>query len=172
MAETRAYLRVLAGRREEPGEILARANGILAEDMGGERFITLFLGRLDPATRELTYASAGHPPGCVLAADGAVKAHLTRTGIPLGLRAATEYTSAPTLRLAAGDLMVVLTDGIEEASSPAGELFGAERALEVVRAHRDKPARAIIEDLYAATRSFAQGAPQIDDITAIVVKAL
>ncbi len=172
MAETRAYLRVLAGRREEPGEILARANGILAEDMGGERFITLFLGRLDPATRELTYASAGHPPGCVLAADGTVKAALKRTGIPLGLRAATDYTSAPGLTLASGDLMVVLTDGIEEASSPAGELFGAERALEVVRAHRDKPARAIIEALYAATRTFAQGAPQIDDITAIVVKAL
>ena len=146
--------------------------GGLAEDMGGERYITLFLGRLDPGTRELVYASAGHPPGCILGADGAVKAHLKRTGIPLGLRAATEYTSAPALTLVPGDLFVLLTDGIEEASSPTGELFGAERALDVVRAHRDKPARAIVEILYAATRAFAQGAAQLDDITAIVVKAL
>jgi len=172
MAETRAYLRVLAGRREEPGEILGRANSILAEDMGGERYITLFLGRLDPATRELSYASAGHPPGCVLGADGAVKAQLNRTGIPLGLRAASDYTSAPPLTLVPGDLVVLLTDGIEEASSPAGELFGTERALDVVRSYRDKPARAIVEALYAATREFAQGAPQLDDITAIVVKVL
>jgi sigma-B regulation protein RsbU (phosphoserine phosphatase) len=172
MAETRAYLRVLAGRREDPGEILTRANSILAEDMGGERYITLFLGRLDAATRELTYASAGHPPGLVIGADGALKGQLKRTGIPLGLRAATEYACGPALTLVPGDLMVLLTDGIEEASSPSGELFGAERALEVVGAHREKPARAIVEALYAATRLFAQGAPQLDDITAIVLKTL
>ncbi len=172
MAETRAYLRVLAGRREGVGEIVSRANGILAEDMGGERYITLFLGRLDPATREFTYASAGHPPGFVLAADGTVKAQLKRTGIPLGMRANAQFEEAPTFTLAPGELLVLLTDGIEEASSPTDELFGIERALEVVRSHRDQPARAIVEALYSTTREFAKGAPQLDDITAIVVKVL
>src|SRR5436309_1624416 len=66
MAETRAYLRVLTGRREDVGEILTRANGVLAEDVGQERFITLFMARLDPRTRSLNYASAGHPTGYVL----------------------------------------------------------------------------------------------------------
>jgi len=163
---------VLAGRREDVGEILTRANGILAEDMGGERYITLFLGRLDPATRELVYASAGHPPGIVLAADGSVRAELKRTGIPLGMRASTVYADAPPLTLASGEVLVLLTDGIEEASGPAGELFGTDRALDVVRAHRDKPARAIVEALYDATREFATGAAQLDDITAIVVRAI
>ncbi|MEY2407855.1 MAG: phosphoserine phosphatase RsbU/P [Verrucomicrobiota bacterium] len=172
MAETRAYLRVLAGRREDVGEILTRANSILAEDMGGERYITLFLGRLDSSSRELVYASAGHPPGFVLSADGSVRTELRRTGIPLGMRASTNYSPAEPVILASGELLVLLTDGIEEASSPSGDLFGTERALDVVRIHREKPARAIVEALYNATREFAKGAAQLDDITAIVVKTL
>lgn len=170
MAETRAYLRVLAGRREEPGEILTRVNGILAEDMGGERFITLFLGRLDPATRQFLYASAGHPVGYVLGADGAVKSRLRRTGVPLGMNGITEYADGAPLILASGDLVILLTDGIEEAAAPDDELFGTERALAVVRAHRAESARAIVEALYRAARDFSQGGPQDDDISAIVVK--
>src|SRR5204862_920028 len=86
MAETRAYLRILAGRREDVGEILTRANGVLAEDVGSERYVTLFLARLDAKERTLTYASAGHPTGYILGAAGQIKRTLPRTGVPLGLR--------------------------------------------------------------------------------------
>src|SRR5436190_6053777 len=172
MAETRAYLRILATRREDVGEILTRANLTLAEDMGGERFITLFLARIDPKNRELVYASAGHPAGYVLDAAGEVKAILKRTGLPLGMKPDTEYKPAPPITLAAGDLTVLLTDGIEEASAPDDSLFGIERILEVIRSHREKPARQIVEALYQAARQFAQNAPQLDDITAIVIKAV
>jgi PAS domain S-box-containing protein len=172
MAETRAYLRVLAGRREDVGEILTRANSILAEDVGSERFITLFLGRIDPATRTLTYASAGHPAGYVLDAHGAIKATLKRTGIPLGMNPDSQYSTAPEIGLVSGDLVLILSDGIEEASAPDDSLFGVERILDVVRSHRGEPARSIVQALYVATRHFAGQAPQIDDITAIVVKVL
>src|SRR5947208_14350716 len=73
MAETRAYLRILAGRREDVGEILTRANSVLAEDVGHERFVTLFLARLDPRARTLTYASSGHPSRHVIGTSGHVK---------------------------------------------------------------------------------------------------
>ena len=131
----------------------------------------MFLLRLDPQKRELEYASAGHPAGFVLDATGAVKATLKRTGIPLGMKLDTEYKPAPLLTLAPGDLVLLLTDGIEEASAPDESLFGLERILEVVRAHREKPSRAIVEALYEATRRFAGHTPQLDDITAIVIKA-
>jgi len=172
MAETRAYLRLLAGRREDVGEILERANSILAEDVGSERYITLFLGQLDPKTRSLVYASAGHPAGYILDAGGAVKATLKRTGIPLGMRPDTKYTAAPEIALAPGDLILLLTDGIEEASAPDDDLFGIERILEVARSHRQKPAREIVQALYEAARKFANYAPQVDDITSIVVKVI
>jgi serine phosphatase RsbU (regulator of sigma subunit) len=51
------------------------------------------------------------------------------------------------------------------------ELFGAERALDVVRQHRHKPAQQIVDELYKAVRKFSNNAPQIDDITAVIVKA-
>jgi phosphoserine phosphatase RsbU/P len=171
MAETRAYLRVLAGRREDVGEILTRANGVLAEDVGTERFVTLFLARLDPQTRGLTYASAGHSPAHVLDASGKIKAVLPRTGLPLGMRPDTEYGCSPPITLDPGDLVVVLTDGIEESMSREGELFGAERALDVVREHRERPAQHIVDELYKAVRKFSNDTPQIDDITAVIVKA-
>jgi len=65
---------------------------------------------------------------------------------------------------------VLLTDGIEECLAPDGTLFGTERALEVVRQHRQKPAQQIVEELYQAVRKFSGNAPQTDDVTAVVVK--
>ncbi|MCI0746590.1 MAG: SpoIIE family protein phosphatase [Verrucomicrobia subdivision 3 bacterium] len=170
MAETRAYLRVLAGRREDVGEILTRANGVLAEDVGTERFVTLFIARLDPKTRELTYASAGHSAGHLLDASGRVKQLLPRTGIPLGMRADTLYASSAEFALESGDVVVLLTDGVEESLAPDGALFGTERALDIVRQHRERPAQQIVEELYQAVRKFSGGAAQTDDVTAIVVK--
>jgi PAS domain S-box-containing protein len=170
MAETRAYLRVLAGRREDPGEILTRANGILAEDVGSERFVTLFLARLDPHTRSLAYASAGHPTGYVLDGRGQTKLTLPRTGVPLGMRSDTQYTSTSERQLERGDLLLLVTDGIEESASPEEQIFGAERILEVIRQNQAKAAREIVESLYQGARAFAKDNPQTDDATAIVVK--
>ena len=172
MAETRAYLRVLAGRREDPGEILTRANGILAEDVGSERFITLFFGRLDPKNRSLAYASAGHPAGYVLDARGELSATLKRTGIPLGMKPDTVYVTTSELALAPGSLVLLLTDGLEETSGPDGSLFGLDRILEVVRKHQARSAREIVQTLYEEVRNFAGQSTQTDDITSIVVKCL
>src|SRR5687767_3072453 len=85
MAETRAYLRTLAANRDDLGEILTSANRILAEDIGQERYVTLFLGKIDPHAHTFCYASAGHPTGYVLAANGEIKTLLKRTSVPLGI---------------------------------------------------------------------------------------
>ena len=152
------------------GEILTRANGVLAEDIGQERFITLFMARLDPRSRSFTYASAGHPTGYVLNATGDIKRTLPRTGVPLGIHPDTQYTNSPEIQLGSGDLVLLLTDGIEESMSPENALFGNERILEVVRAHQKKTAREMVEALYEAVRQFSKNTAQIDDVTAIVIK--
>lgn len=170
MAETRAYLRVLVGRREDVGEILTRANGILAEDVGQERFITMFLARLNAQRRSMNYASAGHPAGYLLDAAGKIKAKLPRTGMPLGIRPDTHFSSSQEIPLTTGDLILLTTDGIEETLSPKDEFFSIERTLDAVRAHQHLPAREIVEALYQATRAFSGNAPQADDITSIVIK--
>jgi PAS domain S-box-containing protein len=171
MAEARAYLRILASRREDPGEILTLANHVIAEDMG-DRFVTLLLARLDPRSRTLVYSSAGHPAAYVLAAAGTIKARLPRTGMALGLQPDTLYPTSPEIPLLPGDLLLFITDGIEESSPDETQLFGADRVLEVVREHRHQPAQQIVNAMYQAARAFSRGTPQQDDLTAVVIKVL
>lgn len=172
MAETRAYLRILARNREDGGEILTRANRVLAEDIGYERFITMLLVSLDPRTRTLSYANAGHPAGFLIGATGATKAQLSRTGIPLGIKPDTQYPAASEIKLAPGDVVLLLTDGIDEAMSSDERIFGIERALEILRANRQRKACEIVDALYLGVRGFSQGAPQLDDLTAVVIKVV
>jgi PAS domain S-box-containing protein len=172
MAETRAYLRIVALNRALVGEVLTRANRVLAEDVGNERFVTVLLARLEAAQRILAFANAGHPAGYLLDGNGQVKLRLTRTGPPLGVRPDTQYSDSPRIQLESGDLVLLLTDGFEETMAPDSSFYGAERALEVVRAHRDQPAQEIVTALYASVRAFAQGEPQLDDLTLVVLKVL
>jgi PAS domain S-box-containing protein len=172
MAETRAYLRILTGRREDVGEILTRANSVLAEDVGAERFVTLFMARLDPAKGLLAYASAGHSAAYILNEKGRARTILPRTGVPLGIRPDTVYRSSHEIALQPGDILLILTDGIEEAMSVDNAIFGIDRALDVVRENRDRPAREIVEALYQAVRRFSGNTPQLDDVTAIILKVL
>src|SRR5262249_22277366 len=136
IAVTRAYLRALTLTLTDPGEILRDANERLAEDISADHFVTLFLARLDPRTHSLVYSNAGHCRGYVFDARGEVKLVLQSTSHPLGLDTGGNFSNGPTLMLDSGDLVFLLSDGIVEASSGAGSLFGIGRALEVVRAHR------------------------------------
>jgi sigma-B regulation protein RsbU (phosphoserine phosphatase) len=170
MAETRAYLRILARNREDPAEILHRTNLVLAEDVGAERYVTLTLLRLNPAKKSVSYANAGHIPGYILSKDGATKQILKRTGPPLGLRADAVYTAGGEIPLADGDLVLLLTDGFEEALSPDEEFFGMQRVLDHIKAHRHERAHQIVRTLYHNFRQFTEGAPQLDDLTIVVVK--
>jgi len=172
MAETRAYLRIVALSRLSPAEVLTRANRVLAEDLDGDRFVTVLLARLEGETRRLVYANAGHPAGYILDAEGRVKVKLKRLGAALGMVGDATYTNAPEVQLETGDLLLLLTDGIEEAEAPDGAFFGTERALGVARASRHKPAREIVEALHRAVQEFTQWSPQQDDITLVVVKVL
>jgi phosphoserine phosphatase RsbU/P len=170
MAETRAYLRVLAKNREDPAEILSRTNLVLAEDVGSERYVTLFLARLNEERKALCYANAGHLPGYILNRDGEPRAILKRTGPPLGLRGEAEYPCTPEVPLEAGEMILLLTDGFEEALSPADELFGMQRVLQVVKDHRTDSAVQIVERMHKAFLEFTGNTPQSDDLTMVVVK--
>ncbi len=170
MAETRAYLRTLVTGALDAGEILTRANRMLAEDVDFERFVTLMLVKLDAASQSLVYSSAGHPTGYVLQASGQVKTLLKRTGAALGVQQDTPYAEAPAIGLSVGDIVLLLTDGIEEAESPENELFGVQRILDVARAHSGATAGQILEALFADVRDFSNNQPQLDDLTLVVIK--
>jgi serine phosphatase RsbU (regulator of sigma subunit) len=117
------------------------------------------------------YSSAGHPTGFVLDSSGEVKMRLSSTGGPLGISSSDAFPAAPAIPLAPGDLVLLITDGVLEAMSPDRGLFGQERALAIVRAHRQHHAQDIANALCRAARAFYEGEPQRDDMTAVVIKA-
>lgn len=173
MAETRAYLRIVALNRQYPSEALTRANRVLADDLAeSDRFVTVFFARLDPASRRLVYSSAGHPPAYLLDREGAVKYRLPRNGRALGMMPEAQYYEAGALTLAAGDLLLVLTDGVEEAVGADAGLFGSDRLLALVRSCQHLPAQAIVKALHTGITEFADRGRQMDDVTVVVVKVL
>ena len=168
MAETRACLRTLTQSYFDVGDILTRANRVLAADMGDFHFITLAMGRLDPRDRSFIYASAGQR-GHLLRANGNIET-LDSTSVPLGAQEETIVPTASPLTLESGDLVSFFTDGVFEAESPGLVRFGVERALRVIDSERDQPARAIVDALYQDISGFTRNRPQRDDITVVIVK--
>ena len=171
MAELRAYLRALLLTRADVGEIVGLLNRALADDAPEGHFATLLLARLDPTTRSLVYASAGHMPGYILSPSGAVKSILLSTGTPLAVLPDAGFPAVTVAPLEPGELLLLLTDGIVEAHGPDEKLFGMDRVLDVVRAHQGRSARTIVDTLYGVVRDFCGAQTQLDDITVIVIKA-
>jgi PAS domain S-box-containing protein len=169
MSQTRAYLQALLLRTQDVSDLLTLLNAFLIADCAEQQFVTLFLARIDPKERKLVYASGGHP-SYLLRANGRVET-LAATGIPLGIRPGP-MRGAPELLLHPGDLLVMVTDGIEETESPDGCELGRARVLEVAQANRHRFASEIVTALCSAARDFSAGRAQQDDITAVVTKVL
>ena len=74
------------------------------------------------------------------------------------------------VQLVPGDLLAVFSDGVSEALNPAGEEFGESRAQNVIAPNWLEPSDAVLRSLLESVRAFAQGAPQNDDVTALVVR--
>lgn len=145
-------------------------NNLLAETMADDRFITAFIGLLDPASHTVRYLSPGQGPIVHFhAATGACTVHRP-TGFPLAAMPLARPRPPLMLRLEPGDMLVLLSDGIYEYSNPRGEQFGEERVMEVVAAHRRSRMEPLAAALLAALQAFAAGAPQEDDITVVLVK--
>ena len=170
MADVRAYLRALALTDQSLEEIVAEARHLLLDDLGLDRFITLLCARLQPATGELTFINAGHPPGYVFGAAGQVKAEMLPTTAALGIDRKEEPLTAGRLVLAKDDLVLLLTDGVPEARKPTGEEFGEEQALDIVRRVRNRRAEEIVHTLLDEARRFSEPESLQDDMTVVAMK--
>jgi sigma-B regulation protein RsbU (phosphoserine phosphatase) len=171
IALTRAYVRCFAAMQLEVNQILTQVNQMLVRDLQHGQFVTLSLTRLNPNHRTLLYASAGHVPGFVFFESGAVKCTLDSTGPPLGLFSGSDFSLQPAIRLDPGEVAVFLTDGVTESTTPDGHQFGVQRVFDHVRAHIHDSASIIADGIYDATRAFARGDLQDDDITSVTIKA-
>lgn len=151
-----------------PDEICAQLSRRLFRRTPPEKYVTAFLGVLEPATGLLRYTNAGHNPPLVVRADGAVE-ELKPTGVPLGLLATAPYRAGEAI-LAPGDLLALYTDGFVEAADPDGEEYGLERMKEICRRHRDRGCAALAEALDQDLEDFTRGVPYADDRTIVLAR--
>ncbi len=156
MAITHSIAHGHPGPPASPADMLAYLNGRLSTRYTGSNaaFVTAFYGVYDPATRGLTYASAGHhPPRVKRCAGGEIDSLDAAQRLPLGVSLNEKYVEA-IYPLAPGDQIVFYTDGITESQNSAGEVFGEQRpdaALCRCREVASELINAVLSDLEAFT---------------------
>jgi len=162
MSATRGMLRSLAEACCTPGEVLTKLNQLLVDDFPAGKFVTLVYAVLDPATRIVTFANAGHLHPLLV--DGRGEYFLdTERGLPLGLSAG-DYSETQ-VTLSEGSKLVFYSDGITEAANAEDEEYGPCRLSK----HAERPgtsAVSIVDDV----RSFVDGAALRDDASVVLVR--
>jgi sigma-B regulation protein RsbU (phosphoserine phosphatase) len=165
MVAVQSFLRAQFAHDADPAHAAASLNAHLYARAGGGRFVTLWLGVFDRDAGECRFVDAGH--GHALRVTHAAATPLAAGGdIPLGIEARVDF-HAERLAFAAGDLLLLYSDGAVEQESPQGESFGLEALVEAVRG-ADHPSRAI-ERMLTALRDHTAGAPPDDDTTLLAL---
>ena len=151
--------------------ILSKVNLLLHESTDRGKFVTAFYGVLDSKNHIFTFSNAGHDPPILRRADGRVE-RLSEGGLALGVLPDSRYEERP-LGIGPGDVILMFTDGVSEATSAEGEEFGPDRVLELVEERHGDSARAIVDALVRRVTEFTGGAERLhDDLTVVCVKRL
>src|SRR3989441_8822990 len=170
MAFLRASLRAASHIGYAPHISMSKVNYLLWESIESNQFVTAFYGILDATNRTLAYANAGHNPPLLIDAGGEARFD-ERGGVPLGMFRDTRYYEHY-LTIAPGEILVLYTDGVTEATNPAGEEYGLKRLIEAVKKKRNLPARELIDSIHQDVIDWTDGLGATDDVTFFVIKAL
>src|SRR5215211_836071 len=170
MAFLRASLRAAIHIGYAPHISMAKVNYLLWESIERHQFVTAFYGVLDASNRTLAYTNAGHNPPLLMDADGTAR-FIERGGLPLGMFRDTRYYEYYQA-IEPGQVLVLYTDGVTEATGEKGEEYGRYRLEEAVRANRDLSARDLITTIQKDVLVWTDGRGATDDMTFFIVKAL
>lgn len=168
MAGLQASVRSVSLSGCGPGEVNRRVNALLYDTTSEARYATLFFALYDPHLREIHYSNAGHFPPILLGPSGAVR--LTQGGLPLGLFGEAVYGEGRRA-MAAGDLLVLFTDGLLEAPDPAGLEFGEARLIEILEGTRGDDLAGILDRVVREVKEWTRHGPQHDDVTVVLARA-
>ena len=167
MAKLSAETRFQLARHPNPAEAITRLNSRIAA-LGVEKFVTLLCLVLDPQTGKLDIVNAGHMAPLWLRAGGGVEEPgVPQSGIPVGIMDDFEYELTQ-VQVDVGDTLVLYTDGINEAPSPEGQLFGIKQLQTLVHDGRgaiDEIGQQIIDEV----KTFTKGTAQADDMCLVLL---
>jgi serine phosphatase RsbU (regulator of sigma subunit)/CRP-like cAMP-binding protein len=168
MAGFQATVRDQVRLAQGPADCVARTNRLVARTAVHEKFVTLFLGILSPSSHEVRYTNAGHDHPFLLSASG-VQERLDRGGVIVGILEEFPFEEG-VARMEPGDVLLVYSDGIAEATSGGGEQFGEQRIRQALEQVRDRPAEEVCDAVLRAVRAHTGDAPPVDDMTLVVIR--
>ncbi|HKY98376.1 MAG TPA: SpoIIE family protein phosphatase [Gemmatimonadaceae bacterium] len=156
-----------------PADLLTRVAGFTNDYIARlhgrtNMFATVFLASLEPYSGELVYVNAGHEPALTIAPDGTIE-ELRPTGPALGMMPDSHFT-AVTRTLGKGHSLLAFTDGLVEAHSPTGEVYGGQRLRDVIRANSGSSASELVHAVLDATQAFGGHSEPHDDLTMLAAR--
>ncbi len=170
--QMQAMLRLAFRMGADLNQAYRHVNNQLAEDLPDDRFITAFMGFLNPESHQVSYHSAGQGPILHFrAADKACDWHKP-TSFPVGIMEINNDQEPAELLLAPGDILALISDGVYEYENKEGEQFGEDRVAAVFRLYHQLSMSDLTIQLINAVNSFAGDEPQADDITLVLVRRL
>jgi phosphoserine phosphatase RsbU/P len=170
VTQMHAMLRMALRLGADLERVFQQLNNELAERLPADRFITAFIGLLDPAQHRLRFLSAGQAPIlCYRAQEGRFDEYKP-TSFPLAAMALERPAVPVTLELAPGDMLALLSDGIYEYANVQGEFYGAARVRELIASRHEAPMPELAAALVEAAIAFGGDAGQQDDMTVVLVK--
>ncbi len=170
MTTARAFLRQRASRSGELDQIVSDVNRQLTRDVEDSgRFMTLFICEIDRSNLVIHWVNAGHDPAMIYDSESGQFEELTGNAMPMGVSEMTAYQKFDK-KIIPGQIIMIGTDGIWEARSPEGEMFGKERFKEVIRKNAGRTAKDIIQAVMKAVDGFCRSLEKTDDVTLVVTK--
>jgi serine phosphatase RsbU (regulator of sigma subunit) len=156
-----------------PADLLTRVAGFTNDYIARlhgrtNMFATVFLASLEPFSGELVYVNAGHEPALVISPEGSIE-ELRPTGPALGMLP-DSYFSAVTRTLEKGHSLLAFTDGLVEAHSPTGEVFGSKRLRDVMQTQRGSSAPDLVQAVLDAVQAFGGHSDPHDDVTMLAAR--
>ena len=169
MALTRTLMRAAALEEASPAAALARVNDLLVPDAQQGMFVTAFYATLSLEAGNLTYANAGHNRPLLWRARGRELERLDQGGMALGVMEG-ERLEDYAVRLEPGDHLVLYTDGVSEAFSPQGDMYGEERLREAIQAAAAGSAQSMLDAIGSSVVAFTGDVAPSDDRTLVVLR--
>ena len=148
---------------DRPAEFADILNGELCRIVQDESFATAVCGILNAADRSVRIVSAGGPPLLLARADGRAE-QVTTPGLPFGMLDDADYDESG-FSCAAGDCLLMFTDGVIEIHDDAGRMLGPEGLLRILRAQGYPKERIVVERLHEALLNYSNGIRLEDDLT-------
>jgi sigma-B regulation protein RsbU (phosphoserine phosphatase) len=171
MAMTRSILRSSLDQAKSPAEGFTKANHLICNDSNISMPVTAFFGVMNPHNNELVYVNAGHNPPQLYRSGEKEPVSLTRTGMLLGFLDDAVYEQAA-IEVNPGDLVVLYTDGITDATNADQVSFGMERFQAAMANHQERTAQQVLAGIEESVQDFIGATAPYDDITLLIAKRL